>query len=188
MSTKTTKFCLTLSSVHSLVFILLNMFQRFYYIQRKVKNVDSSIQLLENINLFCLVCYCASLHTHRLSSCNMNAKDCADLSSALRSIQSHLRELDLSENHITDSGVTQLSPLLANPQCKLEKLWLRSCYITQVSCTHLSSALRSNPSHLRELDLSENNITQSGLKQISDLLKDPQYKLEKLWLQSNGEA
>ncbi len=47
---------------------------------------------------------------------------CAVLSSALRSNPSHLRELDLSGNYLTDSGVKQLSDLLEDPQCKLEKL------------------------------------------------------------------
>jgi len=59
---------------------------------------------------------------HRLRSCGISDGGCADLSSALRSNPSHLRELDLSENNITDSGVKQLSDLLKHPQCKLEKL------------------------------------------------------------------
>uniref|UniRef100_A0A671PKG0 NACHT domain-containing protein n=1 Tax=Sinocyclocheilus anshuiensis TaxID=1608454 RepID=A0A671PKG0_9TELE len=126
------------------------------------------------------------LHTHRLKSCRINEEGCADLSSALRSNPSHLRELDLSDNYITDSGVKQLSDLLKHPEFKLEKLWLRSCFISDRGCDDLSSALRSNPSHLRELDLSDNNITDSGVKQLSDLLKHPQCKLEKLWLRSCG--
>ncbi|XP_067292717.1 NACHT, LRR and PYD domains-containing protein 14-like [Pseudorasbora parva] len=116
----------------------------------------------------------------RLRSCQISDGGCAVLSSALRSNPSHLRELDLSGNNITCSGVKQLSDLLADPQCKLEKLELRSCYISNRGCADLSSALRSNPSHLRELDLSGNAITDLGIKQLSALLEDPQCKLEKL--------
>jgi len=62
------------------------------------------------------------LRTHRLRSCGISDGGCADLSSALRSNLSHLRELDLSENILTESGVMQISDLLEHPQCKLEKL------------------------------------------------------------------
>jgi len=58
---------------------------------------------------------------HRLRSCRISDEGFTDLSSALRSNPS-LRELDLSENNITDSGIKQLSDLLKHPQCKLEKL------------------------------------------------------------------
>jgi len=61
--------------------------------------------------------------THRLRSCNIKEEGCTVLSSALRSKPSHLRELDLSYNYITDSGVKHISDLLKDSQCKLEKLW-----------------------------------------------------------------
>ncbi|KAG1970312.1 NACHT, LRR and PYD domains-containing protein [Pimephales promelas] len=59
-----------------------------------------------------------------LRSCDISDGGCAGLSSALRSNLS-LRELDLSGNNITESGVKQFSDLLKDPQCKLEKLWLK---------------------------------------------------------------
>ncbi|XDV53600.1 hypothetical protein PO909_022062 [Leuciscus waleckii] len=121
---------------------------------------------------------------HELRSCDISDGGCAVLSSALRSNPSHLRELDLSENKMTESEMKQLSALLERPLCKLEKLGLRSCNISDGGCADLSSALRSNPSHLRELDLSKNNITDSGVMQLSDLLEHPQCKLEKLGLRS----
>lgn len=74
--------------------------------------------------------WCFSL-THRLRSCYINDRGFADLISALTLNPSHLRELDLSDNKITDSGVKQFSALLEDPQCKLKILgWVSSfcCY------------------------------------------------------------
>ncbi|XP_067296857.1 NLR family CARD domain-containing protein 3-like isoform X3 [Pseudorasbora parva] len=61
------------------------------------------------------------LETLRLRSCNITDEGCAALASALRS-NSHLRELDLTDNIIGDKGVTLLSDELKDPHCKLETL------------------------------------------------------------------
>ncbi|XP_039536189.1 NACHT, LRR and PYD domains-containing protein 3-like isoform X2 [Pimephales promelas] len=121
------------------------------------------------------------LETLWLRECGVTDEGCVALASALRSNPSHLRDLDLSDNKLGDSGVKQLSDLLANPHCKLEKLWLRYCGVTDEGCVALGSALRSNPSHLRKLDLYKNKLGDSGVKQLKDLKDDPHYKLEKLW-------
>uniref|UniRef100_A0AAR2JSS2 NACHT domain-containing protein n=1 Tax=Pygocentrus nattereri TaxID=42514 RepID=A0AAR2JSS2_PYGNA len=47
---------------------------------------------------------------------------CETLASVLESANPHLRELDLSNNYIGDSGVKLLCPGLQSPNCKLEKL------------------------------------------------------------------
>ncbi|XP_056588600.1 NACHT, LRR and PYD domains-containing protein 12 [Triplophysa dalaica] len=60
----------------------------------------------------------------RLGNCGITGDACTVLGSALRSNQSHLIELDLSENYLTDSAVRPLSVLLDNPEHKLEKLIL----------------------------------------------------------------
>ncbi|XP_031677167.1 LOW QUALITY PROTEIN: NLR family CARD domain-containing protein 3-like [Oncorhynchus kisutch] len=57
-----------------------------------------------------------------LSGCGVTEEGCASLVSALRSNPSHLRELDLSNNDLKDSGVKLLSAGLGNPHCKLETL------------------------------------------------------------------
>ncbi|MCI4378846.1 hypothetical protein PGIGA_G00220940 [Pangasianodon gigas] len=116
-----------------------------------------------------------------LCGCYLTEESCRVLSSVLGSNSSSLRELDLSENNLQDSGVKLLSAGLENPHCTLEILRLCNCSITGEGCVSLTSALKSNPSsHLRELNLKYNNPGESGVKLLSDLLKDPHCKLEKL--------
>uniref|UniRef100_A0AAZ3QMJ3 NACHT domain-containing protein n=1 Tax=Oncorhynchus tshawytscha TaxID=74940 RepID=A0AAZ3QMJ3_ONCTS len=117
-----------------------------------------------------------------LSGCLVTEEGCASLVSALRSNPSHLRELDLSNNDLKDSGVKLLSAGLGNPHCKLETLRLTGCKLRNTSCKVLASVLSSNPSHLRELDLSNNDLKDSGVKLLSAGLGNPHCKLETLRL------
>ncbi|KAM6894072.1 protein NLRC3-like, partial [Xenentodon cancila] len=57
-----------------------------------------------------------------LSGCNLSEEVCAGLSSVLSSQYSSLTELDLSNNHLQDSGLKKLCPGLESPHCKLESL------------------------------------------------------------------
>uniref|UniRef100_A0A674AA15 B30.2/SPRY domain-containing protein n=1 Tax=Salmo trutta TaxID=8032 RepID=A0A674AA15_SALTR len=127
------------------------------------------------------------LETLRLSGCGVTEEGCDSLVSALRSNPSHLRELDLSNNDLKDSGVKLLSAVLGNPHCKLETLRLSGCLVTEEGCASLVSALRSNPSHLRELDLSYNHPGDSGVRLLSAGLEDPHCRLEKLNVEHGGE-
>uniref|UniRef100_A0AAQ4PXC6 NACHT domain-containing protein n=1 Tax=Gasterosteus aculeatus aculeatus TaxID=481459 RepID=A0AAQ4PXC6_GASAC len=115
-----------------------------------------------------------------LSVCNLSERSCDALSSVLSCQSSSLRELDLSNNHLQDSGVKLLSAGLKSPHCELETLRLSGCLITEEGCASLASALSSNPSHLRELDLSYNHPGDSGVKLLSAGLEDPHWRLETL--------
>uniref|UniRef100_A0A671RWY9 NACHT, LRR and PYD domains-containing protein 3-like n=1 Tax=Sinocyclocheilus anshuiensis TaxID=1608454 RepID=A0A671RWY9_9TELE len=122
-----------------------------------------------------------------LQRCNLTAQSCECLTSALQSSNSVLRELDLSNNDLLDSGVKLLSDGLKNPNCQLEILRLSGCMVTEEGCGYVSSALSSNPSHLRELDLSYNHPGDSGVKLLSEKLKDPNCALDKLNVDHGGE-
>uniref|UniRef100_A0A674B1P0 Uncharacterized protein n=1 Tax=Salmo trutta TaxID=8032 RepID=A0A674B1P0_SALTR len=121
-----------------------------------------------------------------LAGCKLTDTFCEVLASVLSSNPSHLRELDLSNNDLKDSGVKLLSAGLGNPHCKLETLRLSGCLVTEEGCASLVSALRSNPSHLRELDLSYNHPGDSGVRLLSAGLEDPHCRLEKLKLSGCG--
>ncbi|XP_073764179.1 protein NLRC3 isoform X1 [Danio rerio] len=121
-----------------------------------------------------------------LAGCNLSAQDCEIVSSVLQSSNCVLRELDLSNNDLQDSGVKLLSDGLKSPNCQLEILRLSGCMVTEEGCGFLSSALSSNPSHLRELDLSYNHPGQSGVQLLQHTLEDPHYTLQKLNLDYEG--
>ncbi|XP_034151337.1 NACHT, LRR and PYD domains-containing protein 12-like isoform X1 [Esox lucius] len=124
--------------------------------------------------------------TALLSGCRITKKGCASLVSALKSNPSHLKELDLSNNDLKDTGVEKLSALMEDPQCRLETLRLSGCGITEEGCASLVSALKSNPSHLKELDLSNNDLKDTGVEKLSALMEDPQCRLETLRLSGCG--
>ncbi|XP_033994340.1 NLR family CARD domain-containing protein 3-like isoform X4 [Trematomus bernacchii] len=102
------------------------------------------------------------LETLRLSGCLVREEGCVSLASALSSNPSHLRELDLSNNHPGDSGEKLLSAGLEDPLWRLETLrmdhgglqWLKPG-LRKYAC---ELELDTNTVN-RNLKLSDNNRT-----------------------------
>ncbi|XP_078142812.1 uncharacterized protein LOC139929916 [Centroberyx gerrardi] len=117
-----------------------------------------------------------------LSVCQLSERSCEALASVLSSQSSSLRELDLSNNDLQDSGVKLLSAGLESPHCRLETLRLSDCKLSERSCEALASVLSSQSSSLRELDLSNNDLQDSGVKLLSAGLESPHCRLETLRL------
>ncbi|KAI3360364.1 hypothetical protein L3Q82_002229 [Scortum barcoo] len=163
-------------------------------IQEFLKSEKSSKKKLSLIQ-----CSALAYMLQILSGYGLSETHCEVVASALKSNPSHLRELDLSNNKLQDSGVKLLSAGLESPNCRLETLErltqdhfisiltlcclsikLRSCSLSEISCASLASALKSNPSHLRELELSDNNLQDSGMKLLCGFLESPHCRLQTL--------
>ncbi|XP_030641422.1 NACHT, LRR and PYD domains-containing protein 12-like [Chanos chanos] len=113
---------------------------------------------------------------------NLTQQSCETIASALKSVNCPLRELDLSNTGLQDSGVTMLCAALKNPNCQLEILRLALCKLTEQSCSSIATVLQSVNCPLRELDLSNNDLQDSGVKFLCVGLKNPHCKLEILRL------
>uniref|UniRef100_A0A3B3UFY3 NACHT LRR and PYD domain-containing protein n=1 Tax=Poecilia latipinna TaxID=48699 RepID=A0A3B3UFY3_9TELE len=107
-------------------------------------------------------------------------KEKAMISSALRSPQSPLTELDLTKNRLGGNAFEIFIEGLKNAECKLEafSLSLSGIGLSEESPKNLASALKPMISNLRELELSENILMDSLLTVIADGLRCR--KLEKL--------
>ncbi|XP_062399836.1 NACHT, LRR and PYD domains-containing protein 12-like isoform X2 [Sardina pilchardus] len=116
----------------------------------------------------------------RLAGCKLTEESCKAVASAMESLVS-LRELDLSDNDLKDSGVQLLVARLSSPHCKLQTLRLAGCKLTEESCKAVASAMETLVS-LTELDLSHNDLKDSGVQLLVARLRSHHCKLQTLRL------
>nr|XP_061796643.1 NACHT, LRR and PYD domains-containing protein 12-like [Nerophis lumbriciformis] len=115
-----------------------------------------------------------NLEVLNLSECKITKRGCVSLAEALKKVTpSHLQELDLIGNNLSDEGVEILSKGLASPHCILKILKLSWCSITKKGCVSLAEALKVTSSHLQELDLTGNNLSDEGVEILSKGLASP---------------
>ncbi|XP_036419641.1 NACHT, LRR and PYD domains-containing protein 3-like, partial [Colossoma macropomum] len=153
-----------------------------------LKMLDLSNNDLQDsgVKLLCdwLISPHCKLENFRLTACSFTMISCRPLCFVLKSANSLLKILDLSNNDLQDSGIELLSEGLNSSHCKLETLRLIGCNLTMSSCENFCFALQSANSHLRELDLSNNNFNNSGVDLLCSGLKSLHCKLEILSLAS----
>uniref|UniRef100_A0A3B1JZU1 Uncharacterized protein n=1 Tax=Astyanax mexicanus TaxID=7994 RepID=A0A3B1JZU1_ASTMX len=104
----------------------------------------------------------------QINNDDLTEESCSALATVLTS--SSLRELDLSNNNLQNSGVKKLCEALKNPLCKLETLSLSTCSVTGEGYAALTSALTTNrDSHLKKLDFSGNDPGDKGVELITSV-------------------
>ncbi|KAG9262124.1 hypothetical protein AMEX_G23845 [Astyanax mexicanus] len=120
------------------------------------------------------------------AGCNLTVQSIKILGTVLKTENSSLKELDLSNSNLKDSGLELLSDGLKSPHCKVETLRFVGCNLTIQSIETLGAALKMNSS-LKELDLSNNDLKDSGVELLSDVLKSSQLNILRLALCNLGK-
>ncbi|XP_039467263.1 NLR family CARD domain-containing protein 3-like isoform X2 [Oreochromis aureus] len=127
-------------------------------------------------------CQC-KLKTLSLSGRGLSETQCENLASAIKSIISNLKELELSDNILRDSLFSVLSTGLGCTN--LENLRLnRNCRIAEI-CEKLVTAFTSSTCYLKEVELSYTDLKDSEMESLSDGLKNTNCRLEALSLSHN---
>ncbi|XP_040203072.1 NACHT, LRR and PYD domains-containing protein 3-like isoform X3 [Rana temporaria] len=115
----------------------------------------------------------------QLDNNHLTDSSCPHLASGIRNNQT-LRTLDLSDNNLEGPHFRDLMEALTTSQ--IEELRLSSNHLTESSCPHLASGIRNNQT-LRTLDLSNNNLEGPDFRDLMEALTTS--RIEKLQLYDN---
>ncbi|KAK6324427.1 hypothetical protein J4Q44_G00037690, partial [Coregonus suidteri] len=144
---------------------------------------DRGVELL-CVGLTSALC---NIQTLVLGQCGLTEGCCSDLASVLSSPNSQLKQLELRDNDLQDSGVTLLSAGLEDPDCKLHTLGLSGClgHRGGLCCSVFSSEVKPLPPERAGPELQSPRRLCRGL--LSAALVDPTDKLMKLNVDHGGE-
>ncbi|XP_026107391.1 ribonuclease inhibitor-like [Carassius auratus] len=116
-----------------------------------------------------------------LNNCELTEKSCSVLATVLSS-KTILKEMNLNNSHLLDSGVKEICEGLKNPVCELKILKFLKSPAAEEACEYLTGVLGKSPLLLKELDLSEDKLGDLDWEKLSALLMDSHSKLEKIML------
>ncbi|XP_057182571.1 uncharacterized protein LOC130549384 isoform X4 [Triplophysa rosa] len=122
-----------------------------------------------------------------LNNCELTENQCSALAAVL-SCKTLVKEMNLNNSRLMDSGLKHICDKLKNPQCHLQILNVSECSIGEEGYKSLCSAVRSNPSHLIDLDLRGNDPGETGVKLIYQLTQDQTCSLKTVRFLSSSSA
>uniref|UniRef100_A0A8C6SUN1 Uncharacterized protein n=1 Tax=Neogobius melanostomus TaxID=47308 RepID=A0A8C6SUN1_9GOBI len=126
-------------------------------------------------------CAVEVLRFEKIKDCMLTWHSCHSLASALWFNPSHLKELDLSDNFLRDSGVEELSVLLQSPHLHLQILRsLLQFFGSQLFLSGQRSAVE--PVSSKELELSYNELQDPAVETLCQFLQAPLCALQILGL------
>ncbi|XP_043537004.1 NACHT, LRR and PYD domains-containing protein 3-like [Chiloscyllium plagiosum] len=119
-----------------------------------------------------------------LSSNDLSHTDAQELAKGLSS-NSSLTQLNLSQNKLGDTGVTNVCEALSSPQCKIQSLLLCENLIRGKVVEKLMLTLSTNWS-LTSLNLNKNKLGDQGIRLMIAALGQRSCTLQTLELEGNG--
>ncbi|PIO30453.1 NACHT, LRR and PYD domains-containing protein 3 [Aquarana catesbeiana] len=139
-----------------------------------LRTLDLSWNNLEGSHFSVLMTALTTSHIKELllSYNHLTDNSCADLASGIRNNQT-LRTLNLSENNLEGPHFCDLMAALTTSQ--IEELYLANNVLTDSSCPHLASGIRNNKA-LKRLDLSKNNPEGPHFRDLMAALATSQIK------------
>jgi len=121
----------------------------------------------------------------KISGCTLGVRAIRQLSLAIGSCNTSLKNIDITNNLIEDGNLVDVIVALSM-HSPLEHLDLSNMDIGEVNeCTALATLLRCTTSELQTLNLGSNNIDDEGVEVLVDALANVSNKLQVLYLKKN---